>query len=207
MGHPNGFLPIWCLLNKHTRIHTENNREINKDREKETKERKRETRGSCLKRVDTKGYIDCQANYSPVLMNVFLQLKSGLRLSSFLFRFSILMFSFFSFPQMLACLLAQKVRHRHQRKKEREREREERWHYNTCLKLSKKEGRGNAWMVNKWTLIDFFFLGGWTHLFATFLAKLFCKFFLSFLFCQFFVRAKWGVKCFMKISVDSLRIF
>jgi len=102
MGHPNGFLPIWCLLNKHTR--TQNNREINKDREKETKERKRETRGSCLKRVDTKGYIDCQANYSPVLMNVFLQLKSGLRLSSFVFRFSILMFSFFSFPQMLACL-------------------------------------------------------------------------------------------------------
>ncbi len=38
----------------------------------------------------------------------------------------------------------------------------------------------------------FFFLGGWTHLFATFSAKLFCTFFLSFLFSfvSFFCESK-----------------
>jgi hypothetical protein len=54
-------------------------------------------------------------------MNVFLQLKSGLRLSSFVFRFSILMFSFFSFSQMLACLHKKSDIGTKERKRERKR--------------------------------------------------------------------------------------
>ena len=123
MGHPNGFLPIWCLLNKHTRIHTENNREINKEGKRNEREGERDERKLSEKSWHKRLYRLSGKLFTPLDECL---LTTKIRASSFLFRFSFSFFyphDFLLFFSTDACLLAQKVRHRHQRKKEREKER------------------------------------------------------------------------------------
>ncbi len=141
-----------------THTDTENNREINKEGKRNEREGEKDER-----KLSEKSWHKRLYRLSGKLFTRLDEclLTTKIRASSFLFRLSFFVFLSSWFPSFLfyRCLLACTKSQTSAPKKEREREREERWHYNTCLKLSKKEGRGNAWMVNKWTLIDFFFLG------------------------------------------------